>query len=182
MTSVILFSIIVACEVGFWVLLLGGLACRYMFGFAKLSTALLISVPLVDFMLLAATTLDLAQGNTATFAHGLAAAYIGFSVAFGRSTIEWADKWFAHRYVGGEAVSSAPTHGWPLIRYELKWWLRCVLAVLVTQLLVASAILLVADAARTEALEPWLTLPWITVTLWFVFGPLWVAVFNRTPA
>ena len=45
----------------------------------------MVGVPLLDLVLLAATVLDLRAGSTATFVHGLAAAYIGFSVAFGRS-------------------------------------------------------------------------------------------------
>ncbi|WP_407342151.1 hypothetical protein [Pengzhenrongella phosphoraccumulans] len=86
-----LVAVIAACEVGFWVLLGAGLVARYALRRPRLGAALLVGVPLVDLVLLAATVLDLRAGSTATFVHGLAAAYIGFSVAFGHSTIRWAD-------------------------------------------------------------------------------------------
>ena len=54
------------------------------------SSVLLLCVPLIDVVLLAATVLDLQRGASASFAHGLAAAYIGFTVAFGGVTIQWA--------------------------------------------------------------------------------------------
>ncbi len=180
MTDTILFGFIVGCEIAFWLFLLSGLTVRYILDLRQLSTVLLISVPLVDIVLLAATTFDLSRGAIATFAHGLAAAYIGFSVAFGGVTVKWADAWFAHKFAGAEAPVSAPTYGWQLVRYELVWWLRCVVAVVVTQFLVLVAILFINDPVRTEKLELWLKLPLITVVLWFLFGPLWVMLFNRT--
>ena len=179
MTDTILFAFIVGCEVGFWVFLLSGLAVRYIFNLKKLSTMLLLSVPLVDIVLLAATTFDLSRGSIATFAHGLAAAYIGFSVAFGSITVQWMDTWFAHKFAGGQAPASAPKYGWALIRYEWMWWLRCVLSVGVTLILVYAAILIIDDPVRTEALDIWLKLPWVTVVPWFLCGPLWVMLFNR---
>ena len=96
-----LVAIIIATEIGFWVLLGAGLAARYLLDRRRLSTVLLASVPLVDLVLLIATVIDLSGGATAGFKHGLAAAYIGFSVAFGHSVIRWADQRFAHRFAGG---------------------------------------------------------------------------------
>lgn len=180
MTNSIPIAIIVGCEIAFWILLLSGLVVRYLFDLKKLSSALLISVPLVDVVLLAATIVDLSRGSVATFAHGLAAAYIGFSIAFGSVTVSWIDGWFAHKFAGATCPASAPTYGWEVIRYEFVWWLRCVLAVAVTQVLVFTAIILVDDPQRTEQLKLWLTIPLFTVVLWFVFGPLWVILFNRT--
>ena len=179
MSSGVLLVIIVGCEIAFWVFLLSGLVFRYVFGLVRLSSGLLIAVPFVDILLLGATIVDLGFGSTATFAHGLAAAYIGFSIAFGKVTIQWADTWFAHKYAGGPAPGQAPTHGWELFRSEMVWWLRCVLSVIVTQALVLAAILLVDEPQRTAALDLWLTLPLVTAVLWFIFGPLWVALFNR---
>ena len=66
-------GIIVACEIGFWVLLGAGLAARYLLRARLLSTALLIAVPLVDVVLLAATAIDLRRGGQAGLTHGLAA-------------------------------------------------------------------------------------------------------------
>ncbi len=55
--------------------------------------------------------IDLARGATAGFGHGLAAAYLGFSVAFGHGLIRRADERFAHRFAGGTAPAPRPRHG-----------------------------------------------------------------------
>ena len=181
MTHTFLLSLIVGCEIGFWVFLLAGLCARYVFKWPSLSAALLFCVPLVDFVLLGATVLDLHKGSTATFAHGLAAAYIGFTVAFGALTIDWVDQRFAHRFSGGETPDKPPTFGRDLLRYELKLWGRCVLAAAITIVLVYIAIALVDHEGRTKALEFWLELPLGTVVMWFVFGPLWSWIFYWSP-
>lgn len=54
-------------------------------------------------MLLVATAIDLRSGATASFAHGLAALYLGFSIAYGHALIRAADVRFAHRFAGGPA-------------------------------------------------------------------------------
>lgn len=81
--SYLLYVLIVACEVGFWIVLLLALAARYLLRREPLSRALLVSLPLIDLVLLAFTAADLRRGTEATLAHGLAAAYIGFTIAFG---------------------------------------------------------------------------------------------------
>ena len=57
-----LIAIIVATEIGFWVVLGAGLAARYLLGRRRLGAVLLASVPLVDLVLLIATVLDLSGG------------------------------------------------------------------------------------------------------------------------
>lgn len=181
MTENFLLIFIFGCEIAFWAVLFTGLLVRYYFGLRTLSNILLVSVPMIDVALLVATIIDLSHGATASFVHGLAAAYIGFTVAFGGVSIKWADTWFAHKFADGEPPVSAPTHGWEAIRYEFIWWLRCILAVAVTQFLVFLAIIYIDDPIRSEALDLWLTLPLVTVALWFIFGPLWVLLFYRSP-
>jgi hypothetical protein len=181
LTDNFLLLFIVGCEIAFWVVLFIVLFVRYVLDLRKLSAVFLVSVPLIDVVLLAATTVDLGRGVVATFAHGLAAAYVGFSVAFGGVSISWADSWFAHKFSDGAPPASAPTHGWKLVRYELIWWLRCVLAVVVTQFLVFLAVAYIDDPQKSEELELWFKLPLITVVLWFIFGPLWVLLFRQSP-
>src|SRR5690606_40858753 len=96
-----LLAVIVGCEIGFWVLLVSGLVARYLLRLRRLSTVLLVATPLVDLVLLIASVLDLRRGTVANVTHGLAAAYIGFSIAFGHNMIRWADQRFAHRFAGG---------------------------------------------------------------------------------
>lgn len=181
MTDTFLLSLIVACEIGFWVFLMGGLCVRYFFKWPTASAALLFCVPLVDIVLLAATVLDLQRGSTATFAHGLAAAYVGFTVAFGAVTIRWVDQRFAHKFVGGEAPEQVPTFGRALLRYEIILWSRSVLAAAITMALVFAAIILVNDEEKTRVIELWLKIPFGIVIPWFVLGPLWSLVFNWRP-
>lgn len=94
-------AIIVACEIGFWVLICLGLGARYLLRRPRLGAVLLALTPLVDLVLLIAVGVDLHRGGTATFAHSLAALYLGFSVVYGHRMIRWADARFAHRFAGG---------------------------------------------------------------------------------
>ncbi|MEU7818375.1 hypothetical protein [Pseudonocardia sp. NPDC049154] len=55
--------VIGACEVGFWVLLGLGLAARYLLRVRRLSTVLLLGVPVLDVVLVGATLLDVAGGR-----------------------------------------------------------------------------------------------------------------------
>jgi len=181
MGSTILLVTILACEIAFWLFLAAGLACRYLLKWDRISSFLLYSIPIIDLILLAATVFDLRSGSVATFAHGLAAAYLGFTIAFGRVTINWADAAFARRFAGGPAALMPPSHGLDLLLFELKWFGRCLLAVAVTILLSYLAIVLVNDPSRTEAFEMWMRLPLITAGLWFLFGPLWSLLFYWSP-
>ncbi|MCB4208182.1 hypothetical protein [Arthrobacter sp. UM1] len=91
---------IIACEVSFWVLLVAGLAARYLFRRKRLGAALLIAAPVVDLVLLGVTAVDLRRGAEPTFAHSLAALYIGGSIAFGHSIVRWMDNRWAARHEG----------------------------------------------------------------------------------
>jgi uncharacterized membrane protein len=94
---------IVACEIAFWVAILGGLITRYLLRRPRAGAAMLVAAPVIDVVLLAVVTVDLLGGGTASWHHGLAAIYIGFSVAYGHRMIAWADVRFTHRFVGGPA-------------------------------------------------------------------------------
>ena len=85
---------IVACEVAFWIVIILGLAIRYIFKKNRLSIFFFALTPLIDLLLLVLTSYDLYRGATATIAHGIAAIYIGVSVAYGKSMINWADSRF----------------------------------------------------------------------------------------
>lgn len=141
---------IIACEVGFWVLLLGGLAARYLARRPRLGGLLLTLVPGIDLLLLALVLVDLLGGGTASWEHGIAAIYLGLSIAYGRRMVAWADVRFAHRFDGGPApVKPAGA------AYTRKCWadvLRTTLLVLIAGGVLGGLILLVNDPSRTEAL------------------------------
>jgi hypothetical protein len=171
-----LIALIVACEIGFWIVLGAGLAARYLLGRRRLGGVLLTLVPCIDLVLLAATVIDLSNGATAGFQHGLAAAYIGFSVAFGPSMIRWADQRFAHRFAGGPAPWRPPRGGRARARYEWREFGKALVAWTVSCALLAAAIAIVGDAERTEELLGWivrLTLILGIWSLWPITHTLW---------
>lgn len=171
-----LYVLIVACETGFWLVLLLALALRYLRRQERQSRALLLCLPLIDVLLLAFTALDLRGGTTATFAHGLAAAYVGFTVAFGGLAVAWADARFAHSFAGGPTPTKAPSRGWPAVRHEFSLWMRCIVACLITVALVEALVLLIGRREGAQALLEWHKHAFGCVVLWFVFGPVWTAI------
>jgi hypothetical protein len=152
-------AVIIACEVGFWVLLGCGLAARYVLRAKLLSTVLLLAVPLVDVVLVAVSVIDLSRGGAADTAHGLAAVYIGVSLAFGRQMIRWADQRFAHRFAGGPAPTRPPRAGRDHATHERRQWLRHLLAYVIAIAVLGLFTGLVRSAARTMPL--WTVMvPW----------------------
>jgi hypothetical protein len=173
-----LIALIVACEIGFWVVLGAGLAARYLLGRRQLGGVLLALVPFIDLVLLVATVIDLSNGATAGFQHGLAAAYIGVSVAFGPSMVRWADQRFAHRFAGGPAPWRPPQGGRARARYEWREFGKALVAWTVSCGLLAAAIAVVGDADRTEELLGWivrLTLVLGIWSLWPITHTIWPA-------
>jgi hypothetical protein len=169
----LLYALIVTCEVGFWVILLVALAVRYLLQKESLSRALLCCLPLIDLLLLLFTAMDLRRGAAATFAHGLAAAYVGFTVAFGGMAVKWADAHFAHRFAAGPAPEKAPSRGWEVVRYDFKLWGRCIVACLITMALVEALVQFVGNSEATQPLLAWHKHAFACIVLWFFFGPAW---------
>lgn len=77
-------TLIVVCEVGFWVLLAAGLATRYLLKMPRTGLALLLCEPLLEVLLLVVTAIDLKNGADPSWKHGLAALYIGYTVGHGQ--------------------------------------------------------------------------------------------------
>lgn len=175
--STYLYWLIVACEAGFWLVLVLALATRYLLHREHLSRGLLIALPVLDILLLAFTAIDLKSGATATFAHGLAAAYVGFTVAFGPIAVRWADQHFAYRFAGLPPPERSPTQGWPAVRHEFGLWLRCMLAAVITIALLIALIAWVGDDVATQPLQLWFRIAMGSVAFWFMFGPVWRLVF-----
>jgi hypothetical protein len=154
-------ALIVACEIAFWVLLLAGLSARYLLKARKLSTVLLVCVPLVDVVLLAAAIVDLRNGAEAAGVHGLAAIYLGVSVAFGGEMIRWADQRFAYRFAGGPRPPRPPRTGAAHAARERRGWLRHLVAYVVAAAALGLFTVLVGDNDRVAPL-------WAPMRLWAV--------------
>lgn len=175
---------IAICELAFWVVLAAGLVARYALRLRRTSAVLLVSTPLLDVALLVIAVVDLRRGGEASGVHGLGAAYLGFSVAFGHSVIRWADRWFAYWFAGGPRPVKPPKHGPERVRREWREWGRCVLACGIAGAVLVLLSFVVGTPERTEALwsgpDGWLARLGLVTGIWFLAGPLWTS--GSTPA
>ncbi len=149
--SLLLYLLIIGCELAFWLVLVLSLVTRYMLRREAASRWLLLSLPVIDILLIVFAALDLRAGTTATVAHGLAAVYVGFTIAFGSIAVRWADTHFAYRFAGRPAPERSPT-GWKAVRFEFELWLRCIAAWIISFTLIEVLVYLVANGAVTELL------------------------------
>ncbi|MFD9814417.1 hypothetical protein [Streptomyces sp. NPDC059080] len=147
-------TLIVVCEVGFWVLLAAGLALRYGCRMPRTGAAVLLLEPLLELVLLTVTAIDLRNGATADWRHGLAAVYLGCTVAYGPYTIRWADGHAAHRFGGAPRPVKPPRYGPARARHEGKLWLRTVVMGAVAAGLLQLAAWYVGDG-DTATLREW---------------------------
>ncbi|MCI2958351.1 hypothetical protein MN032_11650 [Agromyces atrinae] len=176
---------ILGAEVLFWLLLVGGLAARYLARWTRLSRVLLLSVPLVDVALITLTAIDLANGATPNWSHALAAVYLGFTVGFGHSIITSMDAWFSHRFAGGPAPARRPKSGPAYIRRMWAEWLRALVA---WSLAVPALLVMIAvsgwtvptsiEAAFEGDLWSWVARITLVLVAWLVFGPVYALLFR----
>ena len=101
---------IIAAEIGFWVVIIAGLVTRYIFNKKRLGLFFLALTPVIDLILLLVTAADLYNGATATQVHAIAAIYLGVSIAFGKSMIRWADERFLY-YVKKQGTKPVRKYG-----------------------------------------------------------------------
>lgn len=141
---------IVACEIGFWIVIVLGLFTRYVRKKDKLGLFFLALTPIIDLILLVITGLDLYWGATATIAHAIAAVYIGISIGFGKSMIKWADERFRY-YVTKEGSKPIKRYGMEFAKHYLKGWGRHLLSYLIGSGILAGLIFFINDSSRTEA-------------------------------
>lgn len=168
--------VIVACEVGFWVVLGAGLLARYAFRMRRLGAALLVCTPVVDVVLLVATVFDLRSGGEAGTAHGLAAIYLGVSVAFGHSMLRWADQRVAHRFAGGPPPVKPPKEGPARVRHEWREWVKFAIAWAIACSVMLLLMYVVGTPERTQAL--WGQMRGMTVVgvIWLLGWPVYHTV------
>jgi hypothetical protein len=169
--------LIVACDVLFWVLLSGGLAARYVAGRRRTGAALLLCVPLLDVVLLAATDISVRDGAEPSVWHGLSAAYLGITVVYGHSTLRWADRRFARRY-GDAPEDVAPTpYGRQAVVAAWLSWLRFLLAYGICVALTAGLIALVGGVEKGAPMLVWLN----PLTKILVYSAIWPLVTTFRP-
>ncbi|WP_406062205.1 hypothetical protein OG462_29520 [Streptomyces sp. NBC_01077] len=153
-------TLIVICEVGFWVLLAAGLATRYLLKMPRTGMALLLCEPLLEVLLLVVTAIDLKNGADPSWKHGLAALYIGYTVGHGHRTVKWLDGHAAHRFGGAPRPPKPPQYGMARARHEGAVWLGSAVAAAVASGLLLLAAWYVGDDGDTEGLYGWIFVAW----------------------
>ncbi|MBT2509958.1 hypothetical protein J7I98_29670 [Streptomyces sp. ISL-98] len=148
-------TLIIICEVGFWVLLAGGLALRYLAKMPRTGAAVLLMEPLLEVVLLVVTAVDLKNGAEPDWKHGLAAVYIGFTVALGHRTIKWVDARVAHRFAGGPVPERAPKYGTARAVHERKVAGQWILAAVIALGLLQAAVWYVGGDGDVGSLRMW---------------------------
>ncbi|TDT38388.1 hypothetical protein EV562_105406 [Streptomyces sp. BK208] len=175
-------ALIIACEVGFWVLLALGLGARYLLNWRRTGVFLLLCEPVLELVLFAVTAYDLKNGAEPGWEHGLAALYIGCTVAYGHRTIRWLDGHAAHRLAGGPPPVRPPRHGMPRARHEGALWLRTLLGAAVACALLQGAVWYVGGDGDVSSLR---SFQWTALRVTGIHGlialtyPLWP---KRAPA
>jgi hypothetical protein len=151
----VIVTLIIACEVAFWVLLAAGLSFRYLLRMPRVGLALLLCEPLLEVLLFTVTAVDLKNGAEPDWKHGLAAVYIGFTVGLGHSTVKWADARFAHRFAGGPPPVRPPKYGTARAVHEWKVAGRWILAAGVALALLQSAVWYIGGDGEISSLRAW---------------------------
>ncbi|WP_217140190.1 hypothetical protein [Streptomyces sp. AC627_RSS907] len=153
-------TLIIVCEIGFWVLLAAGLSVRYLLKKPRAGMALLLCEPLLEVVLLVATALDLKNGADPSWEHGLAALYIGYTVGHGHRTVKWLDGHAAHRLGGASKPAGPPRYGMARAWHEGKVWIGTLIGAVVATGLLQLAMWYVGDPSRTGSLESWQLTAW----------------------
>ena len=176
-------GIIIACEIGFWVVIVLGLVARYILKAKRLGLVLIALAPVIDLVLLTTTAVHLRSGADAEWAHGLAAVYIGFSIAYGPGMVRWADIRFSHRFADGPAPTRLSGTD-----YTVACWkdvARTLLAAALSALVLFGLIWLVGNATQTAALEHWYPIL-ITIcgieAIWAVSYTIWPRALKQNTA
>ncbi len=171
---------IAACEVGFWVLVVGGLLLRYVARLRRAGMVTLALVPVLDVVLVVAVAVDLHRGGEVGFAHRLAGIYLGCTVMFGHRMIQWLDERFAHRFAGGPAPARVPKYGPERTRKEWADFLRWLGAAAIAGALTLVLSYTVADAEQREQLSGVFGTLGVITVIWLLTGPVWVTGSRQT--
>ncbi|MFP3987861.1 hypothetical protein U9R90_10225 [Streptomyces sp. E11-3] len=175
-------TLIVICEVGFWVLLVGGLALRYLARMPRAGLAVLLCEPLLEIVLFVVTAIDLKNGAQPDWKHGLAAVYIGFSVGLGHRTIKWADARFAHRFAGGPPPVRPPKYGMARAVHEWQVAAHWVLAAAVALALLQGAVWYVGGDGDISSLRGWQQTMLLVIVINLVIAGSYTLFPKRAPA
>lgn len=131
-------------------------------------------MPLIDVVLLVLTALDLRSGAEPDVTHGLAALYLGFSVAFGHDLVRWADVRVAHRMAGGPPPTPPPPSGTPArLRKEWRDYGLALVAAALSAAVLAGLALATEPGVDDTPLLGVLPKLVLVLAIWFLAWPAW---------
>ena len=140
---------ILLAEIAFWVVISAGLVSRYIWKRQRLSIVLLALTPVIDLALLMLTAIDLRNGQAASVVHGIAAIYIGISVAYGKTMIEWADDKF-HQWILKQPKEKVRLFGKAKGIHELTMWSRHIVSYGIGSALLYGMIQYIGESGNTD--------------------------------
>jgi hypothetical protein len=114
-----LYAVLLASEIAFWALLVGGLYARYVLDRDRLTAVLLIAAAATDLVVLVVAGLDLAGGATAQTSHIIAALVVAYSTAYARHLVGIADRFVLRRL--GRPVLEKPRPS-KAVRERAGWY------------------------------------------------------------
>lgn len=150
-------SLIIAAELLIWVCISLIIFSRYKLKNKPLSVFFFIWMIIINIILLILTAVDLKSGSTVTFAHGLAAIYIGISIAFGSQMIGYADRMYQNYFLKEHTPIEKPTK-----RQKLMTTLRHFLAYIIGAGLLYIMIQYIGNEQATGKLQ-WFIKIWTIV-------------------
>ena len=135
--------------------------------------------PFADVVLLVLTALHLHGGAAPTQAHALAAGYLGVTLAFGHSLVQWADRHAAFRLAGGPKPAKQSRTGSEKLRYEWREFGKATIAWLVTCLILFVLAVFAGGADDARVLLGSAGMFTMVLVIWFATGPVPAALGAR---
>ncbi|GIN94801.1 hypothetical protein J6TS1_06710 [Siminovitchia terrae] len=157
-------TLIIICEILFWVFAVLGVFFRSITKMPKLGAFFLILIPIDDFLLIIFNIVSLLIGEPFNYSHSLSGLYLGITLAFGETIIKWVDN----------KINKVKTNKKKDYKYEMFYFKKWVLAVFIY--LVVMAIFYIILYLKGKPYNTFEALPGfaIVTVIWYMTGPLWV--------
>lgn len=162
--EMLILTLIIICEILFWVFAILGVFFRSIIKNAKLGNFFLILIPIDDLLLIIFNIVSLLMGEPFSYSHSLSGIYLGVTIAFGKTIIKWLDNKM-------NRVKTNKKKDYHYEMFHLKKWLLAVLIYLIVMGVFYMILTMTGESHNTfEALPGFI----IVTVIWYVTGPLWV--------
>lgn len=157
-------TLIIICEILFWVFALLGICFKTIFKMPKLGKFFLILIPIDDVLLIIFNIVSLLMDEPFSYSHSLSGIYLGVTLAFGESIIAWLD----------DKINKVKKNKKKDYAYEMFYFKKWLLSILIYLVVMGIFyIILFINGKPYNTFEALSGLVIVTV-IWYVTGPLWV--------